>query len=67
MRISSKLTAGLASAAVAAAGLAGASLGSSGANDVPASTDSAAQQQTRSALRMNQIQTSGRTTPTTVS
>jgi hypothetical protein len=57
MRISSKLTAGLASAAVAAAGLAGASLGSNGgANDVPASADA---KQTRSALRMNQIQTLG--------
>src|SRR5689334_17583893 len=56
MRISSKLTAGVASAAVAAAGLAGASLGSSGANDGPASADA---KQTRSALRMNQIQTLG--------
>ncbi|ONI66990.1 hypothetical protein BWI15_27810 [Kribbella sp. ALI-6-A] len=74
MRISSKLTAGLASAAVAAAGLAGASLGSgSGAAEQPAANgvqapangvqapanDSAALRQTRSGLRMNQIQTLG--------
>ncbi|GAB3838066.1 phosphatidylinositol-specific phospholipase C1-like protein [Kribbella italica] len=60
MRISSKLTAGLASAAVAAAGLAGASLGSSGANEGQASADNAAaKQQTRSGIRMNQVQTLG--------
>jgi hypothetical protein len=78
MRISSKLTAGLASAAVAAAGLAGASLGSgSGAAEQPAANgvqapngvsanggqapagESVALRQTRSALRMNQIQTLG--------
>ncbi len=56
MRISSKLTAGLASAAVAAAGLAGASLGNSNGQAAEQQQD---KQQTRSALRMNQIQTLG--------
>ncbi|ADB30027.1 conserved hypothetical protein [Kribbella flavida DSM 17836] len=73
MRISSKLTAGLASAAVAAAGLAGAAVGTrpAGTDGVAAPSQaqpqsqaagadaSAKRQQTRSALRLNQIQTIG--------